>query len=98
MKNTELFLATCFVSLSCFAQTDGENLLSNGDFESTDYKPFTYENGNYTNCPSLIEGWDLRTLDAGESYYTDDFNNTGLAKYNVRGQIETDSLAADGGV
>lgn len=97
MKTLKLFSLACLVSLSCFAQTDGDNILSNGDFEDTNYKPFTYENGNYVNCPSLIEGWDLRTLAEGESYYTDDFNNKGLAKYNVRGQIVTDSLATDGG-
>ncbi len=89
MKKNTLFAFFAFLAAPLFAQ---DNLVQNGDFEDLNYTPFVYED-NVKRCPDMIAGWDKREGDFKEK----DFNNLGLDKYYVRGEIVTDSLADTGG-
>lgn len=89
MNKSTLYAVAAILVTPLYAQ---DNLVQNGDFEDTGYTPFIYED-NVKRCPDLVAGWDRQS---GE-FKAKDFNNTGLDKYYVRGEIITDDLAGDGG-
>ncbi|MBP8777272.1 MAG: T9SS type A sorting domain-containing protein [Bacteroidaceae bacterium] len=91
------FIALALVTTSFLsAQESTKNLVSNGDFENTDYTLFSYDNGSVTNCPNVVSGWDLNEASKTE-LVTGDFNNVGLYMYTVRAEIQKENLATDGG-
>lgn len=90
MKKLTSFL--CVLSLagttSLMAQNDAQaNLLSNPSFEDTEFQTFSYDNNSVKNCISYVAGWDATNKPGDAEYKKDDYNNTGLNKYMVRGQI-----------
>ena len=90
MKKLTSFL--CVLSLagttSLMAQNDAQaNLLSNPGFEDTEFQTFSYDNNSVKNCISYVAGWDATNKPGDAEYKKDDYNNTGLNKYMVRGQI-----------
>ncbi len=90
MKKLTSFL--CVLSLagttSLMAQNDAQaNLLSNPGFEDTEFQTFSYDNNSVKNCISYVAGWDATNKPGDVEYKKDDYNNTGLNKYMVRGQI-----------
>ena len=90
MKKLTSFL--CVLSLagatSLMAQNDAQaNLLSNPGFEDTEFQTFSYDNNSVKNCISYVAGWDATNKPCDAEYKKDDYNNTGLNKYMVRGQI-----------
>ena len=90
MKKLTSFL--CVLSLagttSLMAQNDAQaNLLSNPGFEDTEFQTFSYDNNSVKNCISYVAGWDAPNKPGDAEYKKDDYNNTGLNKYMVRGQI-----------
>lgn len=94
-KNTLLVWAVLF-SAPLFAQGENKNLIKNGDFEDTGYVSFVYED-NVKCCPDLVTGWDADKQRGEDGFKDKDFNNKGLSKFYVRGEIVTDSLADTGG-
>lgn len=61
------------------------NLLLNPGFEDTEYQVFKYE--SVDNCINYIADWDVTSKPGDETFRMEDYNNAGLNKYMVRGQV-----------
>ena len=95
MKRLYLLGLMCF-SLTAMAQS--ENLLQNPGFEDTNYELFQYE--SVTNCPDYVAGWNVMHERDDADFKTKDYNNEGLSKYQIRGQMgfyDEDSEQAQSG-
>lgn len=96
MKKSTLLVWAVLFSAPLFAQGENKNLINNGDFEDIGYVSFVYED-NVKCCPDLVTGWDADKQRGEDGFKDKDFNNKGLSKFYVRGEIVTDSLADTGG-
>lgn len=61
------------------------NLLVNSDFEDTDFQVFKYE--SVENCINYVAGWDATAKPGDDGFRLKDYNNEGLNKYMIRGQV-----------
>lgn len=88
-KLTSLLCVLSFTgATSLMAQNDAQtNLLSNPGFEDTEFSTFSYDNNSIKNCISHVAGWDAYHKPGDAEYKKDDYNNPGLSKYMVRGQV-----------
>ncbi|WP_455587085.1 hypothetical protein [Bacteroides sp.] len=86
-KLTSFLFALSFTgTTSLMAQSaDDTNLLSNPGFEDTDFQVFKYE--EVTNCINYVAGWDATHKPGDADFAANDYNNPGLNKYMVRGQV-----------
>lgn len=93
-KLTLLTMLSFWGFISLTAQNEGKtNLLANPGFEDTSYKLFKYE--SVGNCPDYVAGWNSSHEREDAGFRTGDYNNEGLNKYNVRGQIGFYSADSD---
>ena len=88
MKKSTLLVWAVLFSAPLFAQGENKNLIKNGDFEDTGYVSFVYED-NVKCCPDLVTGWDADKQRGEDGFKDKDFNNKGLSKFYVRGEIVT---------
>ena len=92
----KLFLLSLFsAAVSGFQSANAQtsNLLANPGFEDTDFETFGYE--SVVNCPNRVAGWNLAREKDDPEFKANDFNNSGLSKYMVRGEMGYYSADSD---